>query len=354
MKRAKFILIILTICIALTSCSFVKNDYVFNEIYQWELKNASNVIVENGHILSFRDGIFRITALEDINDIKRFRINIENSILRTYGDKIYIANANTGTIYELDYNAEVTNKIELNENIFNFKIIDGYIVYHLKTDLESVGVIGPNGSRLMKLDFAEKILDFDYNPKTEQMAVVVFDNNNIGSKALLYEDIDHPEHIDLESEIIVAIDVTDLGNYIILTDTRLYYFSGTELVWQKDINLLKDYLIEDKNIYLLDRNSLRKINLKGDTKREYDYIGSNNRLLHIKGGFLKDEFFIYGENSITGFFNGKRELNYETDLTNFYVDDGRYFILKDEILKEYEIIDKAEIKNVEDKEEEID
>lgn len=298
-----------------------------------ELKEGEKLFSFKDNLVSWHNGELTIFGEEE----KSLSLNIEEPIFELGEDLIYVGNPVEGIIYFVNLEGEIVERIDLGSPLFNMKSKGKLLLYHRKYDnMESIGIVNNEGQNIMKYDFRdEKILNCDYDT-SDKIAYIgtLKSDENIGSKLYIYKDLKEPEVIEFSNEIILNVDVVKLGNYLVLTDEKLYYFSGKEVVWEEEIVLLKDYKVYDDNPYLLISNTLSKLNLKGEVEEELKFAKSYNKFLRYDKGVLNEEILVYGPEGLA-IWDKEEIASKDLEIQDVFINGESIFVIREGIVEEY-------------------
>lgn len=255
-------------------------------------------------------------------------------------DNIYPMDKSTGDIYILDKKGETIDRLELNNEIFNFEEINQNMIYHGKSnDIEELNILDKNKIQVGNYSYeTENILRYTINKSGTKFIIGLIDLNqeSISSRIDCYgEDNEKVDEIDIDGEIIVFLGYTSKDEIVVLTDSSIHFINNGEVLWKKELNLIKDIYISDEKIYVLYSNYLETMDFEGNTKAKIGFTEEYKKILPFK-----NETLVYGNKHMT-FVQGKEEImKKEIEILKLYTSKNRILILGPEELSIYEIISK--------------
>lgn len=307
------------------------------------------------NILKWENGKLYIRNLSKEGLSYNIALNANDPIILPGDNTIFFANKDEGIIYFLDEKAEMKERIQLGKPIYRLKQFKDNLVYHVKSGQnEEIGVINSKGQSLMRYEYkGENILDYSYDPKKRNLTVSVLEvyDKGMTSRLEFYEKLSEKrskDFLNFEGEVIVKLDYTELGNVVALTDDNLYYISEGKIAWNKDLNIVRDYHLKGRDIYLLHSNYLTILDNKGDEKENIALTEEYSNVLPYKSGFLKEEVILYSDQLITILKNGEEFLSQKQPISQIDFYEDTIFILDQEKYGFY----KKDKEDVEVKEEE--
>lgn len=255
-----------------------------------------------------------------------------------YGENhIHVMDKSTGDIYSLDKSGETINRLELDKEIFNFEEINENIIYHVKTsELETINILDKDKVEVGNYSYENKnVLRYATNKNGTKsvVAVIQVDGEGIKSHIDLYgKNNEKLSEVDIDGEIVVDLNITERDEIIILTDTGIHFIKKGEIIWTKNLNLIKDIYIKDGNIYVLYSNYLETINFKGDTKDKIGFTEEYKKIYPFGSGTL-----LYGNEHILIAENGKIVFKKEESIIDIYISNDKVLIWGPEEIKTYEV-----------------
>ena len=246
----------------------------------------------------------------------------------------------TGDIYYLDKKGETINRLEMDKGIFNFESRDQNVIYHGKSDSgEEVNILDGKQVQIGHYSYdTENVLRYAINKQGKRTALALIDINqeSIKTRIDLYgENNEKLDQIDIYGEIVVYLEFTSKNEILALTDSGIHYIKDSEVVWKKDLSLIKDIYINGKEINILYSNYLEIIDFKGETKEKIGFTEEYKKMLPFKNDVL-----VYGDNHLV-LVQGKKEiLKEEIEIKKLYTSKDKILIWGPEELKIYEVIGK--------------
>ena len=306
--------------------SFPKGDLVGLNIYD------DTIVKWDNNKLSFLniDGIKIIDKEFNFTDPHIF-----------FGENIiYPMDKSTGDIYYLNKKGETINRLELDKEIFNFEEVNQNIIYHGKDlNFEDINILDGERVQIGHYFYEDKnVLTYSTNKKGTKIALGVIDLNQSPIKSHIDSYGENNEklyEIEIDEEIIVYLGFTPRDEIVALTDNGLYFIKDEEILWKKDLNLVKDIYLSEDRIHLLYSSYLEIIDFKGDTR---DKIGLTEDYRKLK--FFNNNNLVYGNNHMVLIQNGQEILKEEIEIIDIFTSKNRILVLGPEKLNIYEVIGK--------------
>lgn len=212
-----------------------------------------------------------------------------------------------GGIYVYDAEGKEIFTKNLEEKIFDVRILDGDIGVHLKKENgETIIVYGSDGSEKLRKEYSEEVpLGYWRDGKGEiKFSVIDMAEGVILSK--LYSENDQEPILSVVDELILKTFPYGNGS-IILTDEGIKLFKSNGIQWEHDFPLIKDIAVDGTDIYVLYGDNLEVIDKTGQTIKKttnsIEYKG-----LHNHGRYV----IMYGNRDITAFRDGEIICSYST------------------------------------------
>lgn len=253
---------------------------------------------------------------------------------------IYPMDKSTGDIYYLDKKGETINRLQMEKGIFNFESRDQNVIYHGKSDSgEEVNILDGKQVQIGHYSYdTENVLRYAINKQGKRTALALIDINqeSIKTRIDLYgENNERLDQIDIYGEIVVYLEFASKDEIIALTESGIHYIKDGEVLWKKELSLIKDIYINGKEINLLYSNYLEIIDFKGETKEKIGFTEEYKKMLPFKNDVL-----VYGDNHLV-LVQGKKEiLKEEIEIKKLYTSKDKILIWGPEELKIYEVIGK--------------
>lgn len=276
----------------------------------------------------------------DGSKIVEKEFNFEDPDIYFGEDIIYPMDKSTGDIYYLDKKGETINRLEIDKEIFNFESIDQNVIYHGKSsNVEDVKILDKNKLEIGHYSYEnENILRYAINKAGTKTALALIDINQESIKTRIDsygKKNDKLNEMDINGEIVVYLEFTSKDEIVALTDSGIHYIKKGEVIWKKDLSLIKDIYINEKEIHVLYSNYLEIIDFHGDTKGKVGFMEEYKKILPFRNDIL-----IYGNNHMVLVQGEKQILKEEMEITNLYASKDKILIWGPEELKIYEIISK--------------
>lgn len=263
------------------------------------------------NISIFDDSKLTIIDLEG-NLILEKDFNFTSPDLVFGDDSYYVMDKSTGDIYISNKKGETIERVSLGNSIFNLVEEDDNIIVHTKSDEEESIVILDNKGVFLRVHLVEDMDILTYNidkNKDRYLISNLIIKDEVKSQVYTYSiagELLSSSHIDNEIIIFTKFVKDDL---IALTDKCLYYMRDNKIYWKKPLSKIKDILVYNDQIYLLDSDNLEIVNLEGRTMEKFI----------LKEGFSKlinhdDLILVWGDYDLLGVQGGKEILSYRHDL----------------------------------------
>lgn len=255
-------------------------------------------------------------------------------------DIIYPMDKATGDIYYLNKKGETIGRLEIDKEIFNLEAIGQNIIYHGKSlDMEDVNVLDKDKVQIGHYSYeTENVLRYTTNKSGTKIALALIDINHesIKSRIDCYgENNEKLNEIDIYGEIVVYLGFTSKDEIVALTDSGIHFIKDGEVLWKKDLNLIKDIYLNEEGIHILYSNYLEMIDFEGNTKEKVGFMEEYKKILPFRNDIL-----VYGNNHMVLVQGEKEVLKEEIEITNLYTSKNKILIWGHEELKVYEVISK--------------
>lgn len=255
-------------------------------------------------------------------------------------DIIYPMDKSTGDIYYLDKKGETIDRLELGKEIFNFESINQNVIHHEKSlDMEEVNILDGNRVQIGHYSYEnENILRYTTNKTGTKIALGLIDINedDIKSRIDLYgENNEKLDEIYIQGEIVVYLGFTSRDEIVVLTDSGLHFIKDGEVIWKKDLTLIRDIYLNKDEINILYSNYLESIDFEGNTKEKIGFTEEYKKILPFQNDIL-----VYGSGSIALVQGEEEVMKEELEIINLYTSKNKILIWDSEELKIYETISK--------------
>lgn len=253
---------------------------------------------------------------------------------------IYPMDKATGDIYYLNKKGETINRLEMDKEIFNFEESNENVIYHGKsTNMENINILDKDRIQIGHYSYEdENILRYATNKKGTKNAIGLMDVNEgyIKSRIECYgENNEKLYEVAIDGEIVVYLGFTSKDQIVALTDSGIHFIKDEEVIWKKDLNLIKDIYLNEKGIHLLYSNYLELIDFQGDTKHKIGFLEEYKSMIGYKNNTL-----VYGNNNIALVQGEKEIFKEEIEIKGVYTSKNKILILTSEDLNIYELISK--------------
>lgn len=253
---------------------------------------------------------------------------------------IYPMDKATGDIYYLNKKGETIDRLEMDKEIFNFEEINQNVIFHGKTlNMENVNILDGERIQIGHYSYdAEHILTYSTNKEGTKNILALMDLNQglIKSRIDCYgENNEKLYEIEIDGEIVVYLGFTPKDEIVALTDSGIYFIKDEEVLWKKDLNLIKDIYLNEGGIHILYSNYLEVIDFDGKTKDKIGFIEEYKKIRAFKNNVL-----VYGNNNMALVQGEKEILKEEMEIRDIYTSKSKILVLGTEELNIYEVISK--------------
>ena len=238
-------------------------------------------------------------------------------------NNIYVYEKPTGDIYFLNERGETVERIQLETKINN--IVESYgsiLIYIKKANMESINILDKEGKII------ENTLIKNGNILTCSMAK---DNATYSISTLNLKDEDLRSEIQVFkiggeplfthkfiNEILLYSNFIEDNKLIVMTDKSLYSISEGNVLWEKQIQLIKDINVHEDSIDILFGNTLDTISMDGKVKRKYSFSEEYKKIITYNKYLV-----IYGDEYIMVLEDGKEIYKYRSEDTILKVIQGK-------------------------------
>lgn len=253
---------------------------------------------------------------------------------------IYPMDKATGDIYYLNRKGETIDRLEMDKGIFNFEEINQNVIYHGKSpNVEDLNILDKNRIQIGHYSYeTENILRYSTNKEGTKNVLALMDINQgfIKSRIDYYgENNEKLNEIEIDGEIVVYLGFTPKDEIIVLTDSGIHFIKDEEVLWKKDLNLIKDIYLNEKGIHILYSNYLEVIDFEGNTKEKIGFMEEYKKMIAFKNNTL-----VYGNNNMVLVQGEKEIMKEEIEIIDIYTSKNNILIWSPEELNIYEIISK--------------
>lgn len=292
-----------------------------NTVSQWKFNKLS---------------IFDIDEMETI--YKDF--NFVDPVIYYGKENIYIIDKSTGDIYFLNKQGENMDKLQLDKEIFNFEESYENIIFHERSsEVENISILNKDKVLIGNYSYEDKdILTYATNKKGSRNTIASMDLNDgrLKSHIDIYgENNEKIKEISIYDEIVVYLKIISKDETVVLTDSGIHFIKEDEIIWDHELNLIKDIYITENEIYLLYSNYLERIDFEGNQKGKMGFPEEYTKILAFERNIL-----LYGKDHMVIINEDKEILKHEEEIIKISMDKDNILLLGPEGLKLYKIINK--------------
>lgn len=258
-----------------------------------------------------------------------------------FGDNyIYVMDKSTGDIYSLDKNGETVDRLQLNKEIFNIKVSNESLIYHIKSpNEENISILDKDKVLTGNHSYENKnILTFvvNKNGKTNALSILNLNEGMLKSQIETYgENNEKLSSLDIEGEIVLFLEFTSTDDLIALTDRALYSINNGKIMWKKQYDLIKDIYLKDEKIYILYSNYLESVDLDGRTESKLGFTEEYKKIVSFGKRIL-----LYGDNNVVIVEGDKQILKHNENILGVFTSKNKILIWGPEEIMLYELSNK--------------
>lgn len=294
----KIILIILIMTIAGTMIffSFEENQKWFVR-YLDSFSTREKEVVEISHIpgegLRYINGRYlswngeKISVSDESGKILWERTFLMDDPLLVINDNLIgIYDRMSGEAIVINFNGEIITEIEENSQMFSFKPgKEGHIVHIKEEGRDLLKIYEIDGEHRENLIYTQNYpIDYSLEAEAARVTILELEDNGIGTRMVKYTSQGEEELYELHDRVIIR--VLSLGDdKLIVTETGVYLHRKGQVVWGRDLPLLKDVLVDGDEIYAIYGDNLKIINRDGETISENTF-GIDYEKLHAHGKYI--------------------------------------------------------------------
>jgi len=207
------------------------------------------------------------------------RLVIDDNLIGVY-DRV------SGEAIVINFNGEILTQIDEDSQIFSFKPgKDGHIVHIKEEGRELLKIYEVNGEHRENLIFTDNYpIEYSLDAGDAMVTLLELEGNGLGTRMIRYNSDGEEELYDLHD--LVIIEAIALGDdSLIVTESGIYLQSNNQIVWGRDLALLKDVLVDGNEIYAIYGDNLRIIGMDGATISERTF-GIDYEKLHAHGKYI--------------------------------------------------------------------
>lgn len=219
--------------------------------------------------------------------------------LKIEGGRIAVFNKE-GEIYVYNSEGKEVFTIDMEDKIFDARILDGDVGVHLKNDKgETIIVYGPDGTEKLRNEYSDEIPLGYWKDEKGELKFSVIDTADGEILSKLYSENEQEPIFSVVDELILKTFSYGNGS-IILTDEGIKLFKSNEIKWERDFPLIKDVAVDGTDIYVLYGDNLEVLDKTGQTIKKLtnpiEYRG-----LHNHGRYV----IMYGNRDIEALRDGE-------------------------------------------------
>lgn len=236
---------------------------------------------------------------------------------------IYVYEKPSGIIHFLNSSGETVHRVDLKARIMN--IVESYenILVHIKTkDIERINILDMEGKTIEDALIKNKnILTYSINKDGATYIISSLDLKGDGMKSEEYvfkKGNQSLFNMEFKDEMILYSNFIDRNKVVIMTDKGIYMAKDGEILWQRNLQLVKDIYMDKSNIHLLYGNILETISIEGTTEEKKSFTEEYKKIIPFNGYLV-----VYGDEYIMGLKDGEEVFKYKSDENILEVIEGR-------------------------------
>ncbi|WP_409228428.1 DUF5711 family protein [Gudongella sp. SC589] len=186
----------------------------------------------------------------------------------------------------INFNGQILTQIKEKAQIFSFRPgKEGHIVHIKEEGRDLLKIYGVDGEHRENLIFTNNYpIDYSLEADGVKVTILELQDKGIGTKLVKYTSEGEAELYDLRD--LVIIKVLSVGNdRLIVTEAGIYLEMNGQVVWGRELPLLKDVLVDGNEIYAIYGDNLRILNKEGKTIHEATF-GIDYVKLHAHGKYI--------------------------------------------------------------------
>lgn len=268
-----------------------------------------NIAYYDNNIITWSD---KKLTIYDLNGSKIWEkeFNLTDPKTTIGENRIYVYDKALGDVYYLNSKGETLGRFQTGVEIVNIMEASNNIIVHTKEE----------GIRIMDLDGGiaatrliedNSILTYSLNNNSSiySFSTLNLNGENIKSEIQTYNiGGEFLSTLYLDDQIVLYLRFTDRNRLIALTDKGLYCIDDGNILWEKELNLVKDIYIKDGNIGVLYGNTFELFSMDGSSKDKYTFSEEYKKMIPF-GGYT----VLYGSNHIIGLKGGEEVFEYESE-----------------------------------------
>lgn len=296
---------------------FIKTSKIRSKELKVEKSIPMDIDIEqigfyDGGIILWGDNKLRRLKLNGDKEWEK-EFNIDEALAYFGKEEIYICGRTTGQIYIINPKGEITERFQLNMEIYNLAESSGNILIHVKEEGKEILRILDKKGDLMgeNLIENENILTYciDKNNKCYALATLNLKGENLKSEIQTYGlEGEFLWTTYLDNEIAMYLNFDNQNNLIVLSDKGIYQINDGSILWKKQFHLIKNIYMDGKNLYVLHGNTLETISFDGRTIEKDSFTEEYKKILPFNNYTV-----LYGKEHIIGLKEGKEVFKYKTE-----------------------------------------
>lgn len=245
----------------------------------------------------------------------RKNVTFENPIVLLGGNYIYMCESTTGDLYYLDFEGRLLHRYEANDVITGIvESGQNLILLFNGVENEKINIIDGSGKLTANtLIEGKRVTSCCVNEEgsTFSTATMGLDGDEITSELILYNISGQKiGSLIFKDQIIIFSKFVSSNKLVALTEKGLYFIKDESILWQKDIERIKDICIDtvEDRIYLLYGDTMESISFNGKTDKKISLTDEYNKIVRFQ-----DNILVVGDENILGFNNGEEMLKYKSE-----------------------------------------
>jgi len=203
-----------------------------------------------------------------------------------YDNLIGVYDRVSGEAIVINFNGEILVQIDEDSQIFSFKPgKDGHIVHIKEEGRELLKIYEVNGEHRENLIFTDNYpIEYRLDAGGAMVTLLELEGNGLGTRMIMYNAEGEEELYSVHDQVIIK--VLDIGDdRLIVTETGIYLQRNKQVIWGRELPLLKDVLVDGNEIYAIYGDNLRIIGMDGETISEMTF-GIDYEKLHAHGKYI--------------------------------------------------------------------
>jgi hypothetical protein len=203
-----------------------------------------------------------------------------------YDNLIGVYDRVSGEAIVINFNGEILVQIDEDSQIFSFKPgKDGHIVHIKEEGRELLKIYEVNGEHRENLIFTDNYpIEYSLDAGEAMVTLLELEGDGLGTRMVRYNSDGEEELYDLHDLVIIKV-IAVGDDSLIVTESGIYLQSNNQIVWGRDLALLKDVLVDGNEIYAIYGDNLRIMGMDGETISE-ETFGIDYEKLHAHGKYI--------------------------------------------------------------------